>query len=110
MRLENLVEDTRVVSAGIGLLAFIVLLTFSTGVFAKPVLRTVSGAVTITLYDDKKTCSQASNLPRKAVWLEGGKATEGCWGVSSLGVVMFWFEDNTVASAPATAFVEINEA
>jgi hypothetical protein len=99
----------RRVSALVGVIAFVVLLTFATGAWSKPVLRLSGTDVVITLYDDKKSCPAAANLLRKAVWLEKGKSVEGCWGFNPIGVVMFWFEDKTVAAAPAQAFVEINE-
>lgn len=109
MEPEARIEDGKAVGALISLVAFVVLLTFATGAFAKPVLRLTNGPVTITLYDDKKSCQQAMNLTRKAVWMESGKEVQGCWGYNTIGVVMFWFDDKTVASAPAQAFTEISE-
>lgn len=110
METEARIEDGKALGALISLIAFVVMLTFATGAFAKPVMRLTNGPVTITLYDDKKSCQQAMNLPRKAVWLENGKEVQGCWGLNPIGVVMFWFEDKTVASAPAQAFTEIIES
>jgi hypothetical protein len=109
MEREARIEDGKVLAAALAIVAFCVLLTFATGAFAKPVLRTSSGPVTITLYDDKRVCQQATNLPRKAVWMEAGKEIHGCWGLNPFGMVMFWFEDRTVASAPGHEFVEIKE-
>ena len=110
MEREARVEDSKVIGAALALVAFCVLLSFATGAWAAPVYRMKSENVTITLYDDKKSCPHAANLPRKAVWIENNKETEGCWGLSQFGVIFFWFEDKTVTGAPANQFKRISES
>ena len=107
---ETRIEDSKVIGAALALVAFCVLLSFATGAWAAPVYRTQVENITITLYDDKKACPHAVNLPRKAVWRENNKDIEGCWALNQIGVIMFWFEDKTVASVPAQQFTRVSES
>jgi|SRR6185503_2567929 len=64
---------------------------------AEPLFQTEGNGIRIVLYsDDCKLKDQITNLPRRAVWTEGGKDTEGCWAPNQqLGVVVMWFADKT---------------
>ena len=80
--------------------------------YAEPIARFASGSVSITLHtDDCKLKSEVSNLPRRAVWFENGKETEGCWGViPQFGMVTFWFADKTATALPTNLFERVTGA
>lgn len=71
---------------------------------AAPIATATSGHLTITLYSDPCSLKAVSNLPQRAVWIEAGKVSEGCWGASQFGVIMAYFEDKTVAVIPFEVF------
>lgn len=83
--------------------AFLGIICIATPVvlIAKPIGAVSSGNVSITLYDDK--CDLKIQLPYKATWLEGRKEFQGCWGMQS-GVVVLYFDDNSIAVLPTNAF------
>lgn len=78
---------------------------------AEPIFRSAAGNVIVTLYDDKCKLSEISNLPNRAVWNEGGKDVEGCWGLSQItGAVIFYFADKTVFDMPRQVFGRVTGA
>jgi hypothetical protein len=81
-------------------------------VFAQPIAKAVNNNVSLTVYDeDCKLKSSVVNLPKRAVWEEGGKKIEGCWGAQpEAGVLIFYFADKTVAMAPIQMFEPVTGA
>ena len=80
-------------------------------VFAGPRFATSDGKITITLYDEPCELDAVKNLPYKAVWLENGKPSIGCWGpwVNDQKVVAY-FDDKTVALIPFSALSKVQGA
>lgn len=76
---------------------------------AAPLYRAVAGPATITLYSDECRTPGITNLPRRAIWHEGGKDVEGCFGVSPFGVAVFYFADKTATAIPIQAFEKVSE-
>jgi hypothetical protein len=70
-----------------------------------------AGNISVTLHDtDCKLKEQVINLPKRAVWIQDGKETEGCFGFSrEFGIVNLWFEDKTSTSIPAQYFEKVKE-
>ena len=89
--------------------AFLILM-LANSVCAAPMFRATAEDVQITLHDEKCSLPSVSNLHMRAVWLEKGKAVEGCWGVSPFGFVMFYFADRTVAVVPQQQFHKVQGA
>ena len=84
---------------------FIAGLLFWRNVEAQPVLQAQAKGVVITIYDEKCTHPEASNLPLRATWSQDGKVFDGCAGAfTDFGVVAFWFDDKTVAVVPVQVF------
>lgn len=76
---------------------------------AEPVYQaTAPDGVRVTLHDDKCALPEITNLPRRATWIEQGKAFEGCWGARpDQGIVLAYFADKTVVSIPVQAFSRV---
>ena len=86
----------------------IILLCWPSMVFAEPMyLTTTPNGTVITLHSEKCQLTEVVNLPKRATWREGIKTFEGCWGLSPLGLVMFYFDDKTVAMVPADSFQRV---
>jgi hypothetical protein len=69
------------------------------------------GGITITLHDDKCALPAVANLGRKAVWVEGSKTFEGCWGGHpQYPVLLFYFADKTVVIVPVEMFKKLTGA
>lgn len=78
-------------------------------------------AATVAQVGDEKTqirltdepCAlteQITNLPKRAVWIEGGKSVEGCYGViPGFGIVTMYFADKTTAAVPVAAFTRASD-
>ena len=79
---------------------------------AKPIAIFSASNVTITLHDDACSLkSEITNLPKRAVWLQDGKAVEGCFGFSAqFGLVNFYFADKTSTAIPAQFFEAVTGA
>ena len=73
---------------------------------AEPVAISVDQAgTTITLYTDECSVEAVSNVKYRVTWTERGKTFEGCYSISSVGLVLMYFsEDKTVAAAPVQVF------
>ena len=67
--------------------------------------------VTVSLHDTPcQLKSLVVNLPRRAVWLEDGKETEGCFGVvPQIGVVQLFFADKTAVPIPLQFFERMSD-
>lgn len=65
------------------------------------------GGTVIDLHDDKCAMDAVSNLPFRATWKDATATFEGCWGVTSYGLVMMYFEDKTVAGVPTQVFKKL---
>lgn len=88
---------------------FVLALFLSFSVQASPVFTTTNQNVTVTLYDEECHLKEISNLPRRAVWKEGAKEIEGCWGASQFfPTVIFYFLDKTVFDIPQQLFKRVN--
>jgi hypothetical protein len=87
-------------------------LMLATSVCAAPMYRAANEGIVITLDSDKCALKEVANLPKKAFWVQDGKTIEGCWGVSPLGVVNFYFADRTVVAIPQDVFhkVQVQES
>jgi hypothetical protein len=92
--------------------AFVLLLVFlgARSAHAGPIYRAAGGGITITLYSEKCALEAIGNLPKRAVWLESGKPTEGCWGVSPFGFIVFYFSDRTATAVPPSEFHKVEES
>jgi hypothetical protein len=87
---------------------FLVALLFSCQASAEPLYQTKTpDGTVITLYSESCALSEVSNLSKRATWQEANKQYEGCWGVSPFGLVMFYFDDKSVAVVPAEAFRKV---
>ena len=76
--------------------------------YGEPVYQTTDGEVRVVLHDEPCTLKEVVNLPRRAVWHEKGKATEGCWAVRpDFGVIVMLFSDRTVGLAPIGDFRKV---
>lgn len=91
--------------------AFVLLLVFWAGsAHAGPLYRAAASGVTLTLYSEKCALDATRNLPRRAVWVEDGKPTEGCWGVSPFGFIVLYFADRTATALPPSEFHKVEES
>lgn len=81
------------------------MLCFAQQSMAQPLAVGASGAVTVTLTDERCAMAAVANLPGRATWSEGGKIFEGCWGLMpETGIVLAYFDDKSVVAIPAAAF------
>lgn len=84
-------------------LAAVLLLAFSALVRAEPIAYATQDSVRVTLHSGPCTLTGVKNLPLRATWANGDARFEGCFG--SFGPVLgFYFDDNTVAVVPLSAF------
>lgn len=79
---------------------------------AEPFARFAVANISITLHKDEcRLKSEITNLPKRAVWLEDGKETEGCWGVlGQFGIVGLYFADKTATALPVQVFERVTGA
>lgn len=76
--------------------------------FAEPVLQAQANGVTITIYDEKCSHPEVTNLPLRATWAQDGKVFDGCVGAfQGFGVAAFYFDDKTVAVVPLELFTRL---
>jgi hypothetical protein len=68
------------------------------------------GGVKVTVYPDKCTLKEITNLPLRATWTQDGKVIEGCMGSSEFGLLIFWFQDKTVVALPPELFKKVTGA
>lgn len=78
--------------------------------YATPIAKFTGGNVSITLHDEACTLkAEITNLPKRAVWLEGGKEVEGCFGViGAFGMVSLYFSDKTATAMPVQLFERVS--
>ncbi len=91
-------------------ISLFLILAIANSAVAAPMFRAANEGIVITLDSDKCALKEVSNLPKKAFWLQDGKTVEGCWGVSPLGVVNFYFADRTVVAIPQEVFQKVQES
>lgn len=61
--------------------------------------------ITVLLTDEPCELSSINNLPNKAVWVEGGKSIEGCYGAVANGaLVLMYLIDKRVTAAHSSLF------
>lgn len=76
---------------------------------AEPIYRAAKDGVVVTVFSEPCAVVEVTNLPRRAVWLEGGASYEGCAGATPFGMLLFYFSgDRTVTVIPAEAFVRVS--
>lgn len=86
-------------------------LFWANNLFAEPILRGESNGVVITIYDEKCTHPEVTNLPYRATWAQDGKVFDGCVGAfTGFGVAAFWFDDKTVSVVPLQLFKKLTSA
>lgn len=65
--------------------------------------------ILITLHTEACTLPEVVNLPGRTEWVENGKTIEGCWSINPrLSIVVMYFADKTVATAPMQAFHKVS--
>jgi hypothetical protein len=83
-------------------------LLFSWPAFAEPMVKANVQGIEITVYtEDCALKNVVSNLPKRATWVEKGKTFEGCAGATQFGVLIFYFNDKTVAVVPVEHFAKV---
>ena len=84
------------------------LVCWPTLVFSQPLYQAqVETGQVITLFDEKCTLKEVSNLPYRLTWTEKGEVSEGCFGVRDGMVVMYFASDKTVGVAPTEVFRKV---
>lgn len=88
------------------------MMLYASALSASPVARLDREGVVILLYNDACALTeQITNLPKRAVWTEKGKDTEGCFGINyQTGMVTLYFADKTAATIPAQFFTAVTGA
>jgi hypothetical protein len=77
-------------------------------VCAEPMVKANVQGIEITVYtEDCALKNVVSNLPKRATWVEKGKTFEGCAGATQFGVLIFYFNDKTVAVVPVEHFAKV---
>lgn len=78
---------------------------------ADALYRVQSDGAVVTLHDEPCRLDAVVNLPHRAVWTEGGKTFEGCWGGHSQAraIVTYW-ADRTVALIPMSALQRVQSS
>ena len=77
-------------------------------VFSEPQFQAqVQTGQIITLFDEKCSLTEITNLPFRLTWTDQGKVTEGCFGVRDGMVVMYFSADKTVGLAPTEVFRKV---
>ena len=89
-------------------LGMIVLVLGMTCAHAAPIAVGEADGIRITLTDEPCQLDAVTNLPRRAIWEEGNKRFEGCWGAMQ-GFIASYFSDRSVAVIPAQLFVRVRE-
>lgn len=74
---------------------------------AEPIYRAEANDAVVVLHDDPCAQDAVVNLKKRATWTEKGKTFEGCWGVTTFGVVVMYFDDKTVSAIPVPVFVKV---
>lgn len=82
-------------------LAVFCLLLVAMPAWAAPIAVATDGSSIITLTDEP--CALKVKLRNKAVWTEGDKTWQGCFGVTQ-GVVVMFFDDTSIALFSASQF------
>lgn len=76
---------------------------------AEPFARADADNGSVTLHKAPCELKTITNLPYKAVWVEGNKTFEGCWANHPFGVVIAYFEDATVVLIPPQVFQPVRQ-
>lgn len=73
--------------------------------YAAPVAVSSENGKEVTLYDDECALKHMVQLPYRATWKEKGKTYEGCFTIlPGAGIVVFFFDDKSIALFPTNAF------
>jgi hypothetical protein len=87
---------------------FIFATCWPAAVFSEPMVKANVQGIEITVYTEDCTLKNVvSNLPKRATWVEKGKTFEGCAGATQFGVLIFYFNDKTVAVVPVEHFAKV---
>ena len=89
---------------------FIGLMIVSVASAETPLYRTDAQDASIILYSEPCALAEITNLKRRAVWLEKGKGTEGCWAVTPWQNVIMYFSDKTVVAIPQQFFTRVQSS
>lgn len=87
---------------------FGLLVSCTTPSVAKTLAVASHGGVSVHLTNEECRLDAVKNLPSRAIWNEGGKVFEGCYGLSDCGIVAY-FDDNTVVVMPVALFSASHE-
>ena len=91
-------------------LALLGIAYFAGGADAAPVARGGNDKIEVTLFNDKCRLTSVVDLPYRAVWKEGGKSFEGCFGPTQFnGLIVLYFDDRSIALMPMQAFKPVRE-
>ena len=72
---------------------------------AAPVAAIVRDGITVTLYDEPCALAAVANLPYRATWNDSKRGHfEGCYTVQHHTIVVLYFGDRTVFTAPLREF------
>jgi hypothetical protein len=82
----------------------IALIAFCTQAQGKQVAIAQGDKFSVVLTDEK--CNLDVKLPYRAIWKEPGKTFEGCFTIHQ-GIVVFFFDDKSLALVSAQAFVPL---
>lgn len=85
------------------------LAAFSTNAAPRALATAQDGGVIVTFYDDDcQLTASVVNMPKRAVWTEGGKDVEGCYNVRpDAGIILMYFADKTVGIAPLSSLRKV---
>ena len=71
---------------------------------AQPVAELKQDDVTVSLYSEPCALAAVKNLPYRAQWREAGGSFEGCYTVQHQTIVVLYFDDRMVITAPLRVF------
>lgn len=100
-------ELSRFIVRAICFVFFIGFLCAAGIVFAEPTHEARGSTFKVTVYSEKCALQEVTNLPLRAVWTEGAKVIEGCFGMSPFGLIVFYFTDKTVFAMPPDMFKKV---
>ena len=67
-----------------------------------------SGGVEVRLTNEPCALSAVANMPHRAMWVEDGVTTEGCFTIQEGAVLAYW-ADRTITAFPIRVFRKARE-
>ena len=91
--------------------ALVTLLLLSASVaVAEPLAQLDRDGERIVIYSEPcELKARVVNLPHRAEWTAVGRVFKGCWALSTLGLIILYFDDMTVTAVPAQSFSTVRE-